>query len=37
MHVQRLNTASVAALLHEGAEARLSHADAVAQRLAELH
>lgn len=29
--------ASVAALLHEGAEARLSHADVVAQRLAELY
>jgi hypothetical protein len=29
--------ASVLALMHEGAEARLPHADAVAQRLAELH
>jgi hypothetical protein len=29
--------ASVRALLHEGAEARLPHADDVAQRLAELH
>ena len=29
--------ASVAALLHEGAEARLAHADVVAQRLAELY
>ncbi len=29
--------ASVLALMHEGAEARLPHVDAVAQRLAELH
>jgi hypothetical protein len=29
--------ASVRALMREGAEARLPHADAVAQRLAELH
>jgi hypothetical protein len=29
--------ASVLALMHEGAEARLPHADAVAERLAELH